>query len=534
MFIDNALKDAILKSDKLEFVTKYLPKYRNLIHNMKDVFIEKIILFANEDNVVNPRLINGLYYEAIDVSETEFDIMSAYIKHMLKKPYPFKDETSPRMAVCLLVLDTDVFKDNPDLIDTKLYKHYLSQLMDLYIPCEYPDDTVDVFAGLFKLSDIAEHPMDTNYIFDKINTGYINIPEDVNIDDIVKIYSIVSDIMVNKYVAIKTFKDWFYILYKGAYRCNAAIHTLCDRYTKYFGDETPVIIAGLVADFTSEMLDASLTHSMSEYILSVKDNVDLTSKDIQAILKYLMNDVLELVNDKIDAYRYTMIQNTIKNFWEVKFPILLINEIEPCDDMVPNEPELHRPANESKNVMLDNGLTIAIEAYKKDSVAIHKNEMKIYKAYKKYKNAEEKIDAQISNAVDEMKKVLVGNVKTEIIEGKRLSVIGLLKKVLGTVGLFAVGPIKALCVLLVKYALKKSTTVSEKRKIIMDLEAEIEMINEKIEDARSEGNKAAKYRMMRTRTELQNALARIKYGLEADEKSISTAKSVINKKYGQR
>ena len=33
--------------------------------------------------------------------------------------------------------------------------------------------------------------------------------------------------------------------------------------------------------------------------------------------------------------------------------------------------------------------------------------------------------------------------------------------------------------------------------------------------------------MMRTRTELKNALDKIKYGVEADQKSVNTAKSTI-------
>jgi hypothetical protein len=173
------------------------------------------------------------------------------------------------------------------------------------------------------------------------------------------------------------------------------------------------------------------------------------------------------------------------------------------------------------------GLTAAIESFHKDSVVIDKTETSVYKAYKKYKNAEDKVDSQITKAVNGMKGILIGDVRTEIIEGQKFSAIGLLKRVLATVGLFAYAPVKTVCVLLIKYALKKKTTVSERTKIILELKAELEMINEKIEDAKADGDREAKYAMMRTRTELQNALTRIEYGLEADEKSISTAKRII-------
>ena len=62
----------------------------------------------------------------------------------------------------------------------------------------------------------------------------------------------------------------------------------------------------------------------------------------------------------------------------------------------------------------------------------------------------------------------------------------------------------------------------------MELETEIELITEKIEDARGDGNREAKYAMMRTKKELEHALTRIKYGMEADRKSVSGAKALLN------
>ena len=56
------------------------------------------------------------------------------------------------------------------------------------------------------------------------------------------------------------------------------------------------------------------------------------------------------------------------------------------------------------------------------------------------------------------------------------------------------------------------------------------MLDEKIEDARGDGNRQAKYSMMRTRAELQKALEQIKYGLTASEKAMNTAKAVLNGK----
>ena len=173
-------------------------------------------------------------------------------------------------------------------------------------------------------------------------------------------------------------------------------------------------------------------------------------------------------------------------------------------------------------------LSSATEATHKDSIAMNAAGKKIYKAYRTYKESEEKVDSQITKALVGLKNVTTGDVRTEIIEGKKFSAIGLLKKLLGTVALFSFGKIKAVIFLVVRYALKKKTTQSERRKIILELETEIEMITEKIEDARGDGNREAKYSMMRTKKELENAKKRIEYGLEASQRDVTGAKAVLN------
>jgi len=156
----------------------------------------------------------------------------------------------------------------------------------------------------------------------------------------------------------------------------------------------------------------------------------------------------------------------------------------------------------------------------------------IYHAYKNYKNNEKKVDSQISKMVDACKRLAIGDVRTEIIEGKKFSAIGLLKKALGTAAIFAFGPIKGLIALVVRYALKKKTTTAERRKILTELQVELDMVTEKIEDAKGDGNREAKYAMMRTQAELKAAIAKIKYGLEVDERNIEGAKNALGNAIG--
>lgn len=54
--------------------------------------------------------------------------------------------------------------------------------------------------------------------------------------------------------------------------------------------------------------------------------------------------------------------------------------------------------------------------------------------------------------------------------------------------------------------------------MIMMLEEEIQMTEEKIQDATSDGNRKAKYALMRSKNQLQNALNKLKFGMGVDLK----------------
>jgi hypothetical protein len=125
--------------------------------------------------------------------------------------------------------------------------------------------------------------------------------------------------------------------------------------------------------------------------------------------------------------------------------------------------------------------------------------------------------------------LFVGDVRTEIIEGKKYTVIGLVKKVLRTAAIFSIGPIKGLFAFVARYALRKNITISERRKLIIELERELEIIEEKLEDAKSDGNRKAKYALMRTTAEIKEAIRKIRLGLDADEATIRTAKKFVGK-----
>ncbi len=152
---------------------------------------------------------------------------------------------------------------------------------------------------------------------------------------------------------------------------------------------------------------------------------------------------------------------------------------------------------------------------------------KIYKAYKKYKNNEEKVDSQLVKMLDAAKRAFTQDKTEEIIEGKKFTPIGILKKVLKTAAIFSYSKVHGIVYLVVSHTLSKKRTERQRNEILTQIDEEIKMLDEKIEDARSDGNRKAKYSLMRTRSELVRARDKIKYNLTATKKDLDTARSYI-------
>ncbi len=171
---------------------------------------------------------------------------------------------------------------------------------------------------------------------------------------------------------------------------------------------------------------------------------------------------------------------------------------------------------------------IATEEYDATSTVVDKASRKIYRGYKSYKNAEKKVDSQLSKMAIALKQQLSGNPRDRIIEGEKFSVVRVIKKLVTTAAIFSYSKVAGILYVIIKYCTGKNADNKERRAIISELKLEIKLLDEKIEDARGDGNRQAKYSMIRTRAELQKAVDQIQYGLKADKRALQTAKDVIN------
>ena len=77
---------------------------------------------------------------------------------------------------------------------------------------------------------------------------------------------------------------------------------------------------------------------------------------------------------------------------------------------------------------------------------------------------------------------------------------------------FVLGPAWAVVTFMVSRALK-SDDKKTRDKVVHELEEELKLTREKIEDARGDGNKEAKYALMRLESKLEKQISEVKYGL---------------------
>lgn len=142
----------------------------------------------------------------------------------------------------------------------------------------------------------------------------------------------------------------------------------------------------------------------------------------------------------------------------------------------------------------------------------NKKPSKISQLYDKYKANSKAADSKVSAMVNKIGKKLLG-IDDESIErritGGIPSVLELLKTLLGGYFIFACWPIAGLILVIVRIAISKNVTAIERKRIVSTLQGELDMVEEKIRDAESDGNRSAKYKLMRTKHSLENAIEKI-------------------------
>ena len=200
-------------------------------------------------------------------------------------------------------------------------------------------------------------------------------------------------------------------------------------------------------------------------------------------------------------------------------------------DLASNTVILNRVIQDNPTMIYDkNPSPITMEAFSKNSSLMDMASRRIYSGYKAYKDAENKVDSQIDKLISRLRSTFNKGKSTrdKIIEGEDPSPIKVIKRLLTTAAIFSFSKIGGVLYIITKHFCSDKVNNQERKRLIDELELEIKMLDEKIEDARGDGNRQAKYSMMRTRAELQKSLEQIKYGLTASKKAIKTTKAVLS------
>ena len=84
----------------------------------------------------------------------------------------------------------------------------------------------------------------------------------------------------------------------------------------------------------------------------------------------------------------------------------------------------------------------------------------------------------------------------------------------GSIAGMALGPVIALIAILSSCALDAKLDRKMRQQILNELEAELKIVNEKVDDSKSDDSKEKKYQLMRLQSKLENDIDRIKYRLD--------------------
>ena len=450
---------------------------------------------------------------------TEGKIEGRDYLHVVLAPNEFN--TIPILSLLLLLTPTDLIVNdkicNINGLENTSATLLYQDIVNFYIPCMEPELLISTFYRNYHFTDVIKHLGNTNWFIEIYQKN--NLQEDVNMKDLLLLFKHVSDIYMNREAKFLFFVQLHYS-HQTNYSYRNALNVIADRFRKYFKEDTEYIITELIR-IGLEKDQNELKDDLEEFVVRF---YRYNSRANVNIIRALVRDSISLGISHFGAIPLAdFIVHYIEEHWtDPKFDVELISY---DDDILLEE---DKPISYLENLQSS---IIATEAtVKKGAVSakLNSGERKVYNAYRTYKEAEDKVDSQITKALSGIKGVLTGDVRSQIIEGKKFSAISLLKKLLGTVAIFSYSKIAGVILLVVKYALKKKTTDAERNKILIELETEIDMLKEKIDDAKSDDAREAKYAMMRTLKELETAYKRISLGLDSTTKAKRSAMNAVN------
>ena len=466
--------------------------------------IDLIIFYNNFDNFFDKNL-----YEI-------FNLLNAISKIAII-------ENANKYAMILLLSSDNMVefsKNLPDSIRYNVEADLVFSICNTSFALDYVEYTVHhIFKNAPFLESVASNSYDKyfiNSLKDKIQSDDSEIRNSCyqNIDIIV---NSLWDLCNNRDARIYMMKNMYTELYgKNSDLYDSDIEKLSKKYSLLLPDDHNFDIISIDVIYFITTNPYRYDYEVSIYLSNEFEYELIFERDeTMRILKCYIEDVVSIMFDR-GLIEDKSISSSL---------YLSINKY--LDDILSKENELG--IEDDIDDTLDIILESSFSTRTKLAHNYHKAESAITKGYNTYKRNEMQVDNQLGKIISAAKKGFIGDTRTEIIEGKEFSPITLLKRVLRTAAVFHFSKIGGLLYILVGKVMKGKAYVTERKKMLLELEEEIEIIAEKIEDAKSDNNRKAKYNLMRTKKELENARDRIKFGITADKKSDITAGGLLAK-----
>ena len=138
------------------------------------------------------------------------------------------------------------------------------------------------------------------------------------------------------------------------------------------------------------------------------------------------------------------------------------------------------------------------------------------------KKASKAVDSTVDAALDGERKAELKSIREDLLRGRGKPSTIIKRAIKAAIAGCAIGiaaggislaPFFSLITFIISTIRRRDISDKEKKKIVWEMEQELEIVEEKIKDAESDGNKKLKYQYMRLRSELQRNIVQLKvYG----------------------
>lgn len=305
--------------------------------------------------------------------------------------------------------------------------------------------------------------------------------------------------------------------------------------SKYYGDDAYIIF--------KEVPYIYYNNSLNPDGDSWKEEAEMTSSRLVTFAKMLSN-----VYNTSDKINETYIRAALHNIHDERkdYQDYVMKEYDKkCKSGSEMDEDIAREIASHRWIFFDD----SEEEIEEDDTAIEskisrrarrtvRRDKALNKAYNKFHELDTRVnkaDSTLTKWAHGLKNLIMGDTRTEVIEGKNYTVLGIFRRLFTDAAIWSFfGPVKGILALLVKYALKKKTTNKERKAIIRELDSEIEICEAKIQHAAEDGKMHRKdvYRLMRIKEELKNARDRIKDETGVSYRTAWYVKDTLNKRGG--